>query len=358
MGESEETQEQPPEGSLLDSDFAPGWPDDVREGCNRLFGYDLAEVRGQSRLGALSFDQAPEIVEEIRSIVRDLALEPWADLPPSFTGGGLLGQLQELCETLDAMLELSSDSENPSARRDELNNRLSEVSNWFRQTARPLAVKAQIDRRLNERPDGLPSDAALRDLRHSYDDLARRAAEVNRELDARQEVLSQTRSEVRESAGDELSAVFRRRADDCRDAAKAWLVALIVSAPLAVAGAVGTFLLLRPDSGAKDAHDFAGLGLGLFILGVLAFGIRVCAQNYRVNRHLEALAKSKANAISTFQRLAASVEDDEIRSAVTLTLAQAIFAIDETGLVDGSADHVTLVERAVLPHLPGSGVGS
>jgi hypothetical protein len=96
------------------------------------------------------------------------------------------------------------------------------------------------------------------------------------------------------------------------------------------------------------------LGLGLFIFGVLAYGIRVCAQNYRVNRHLEAVAMSRATAIATFQRLVASVEDAEIRSAVAIALAQAIFSTEETGLVDGSGDHVTLVERAILPNLPKS----
>jgi hypothetical protein len=37
---------------------------------------------------------------------------------------------------------------------------------------------------------------------------------------------------------------------------------------------------------------------------------------------------------------------------VTLTLAQAIFTVEETGLTDASGDHVTLVERAVIPSLP------
>jgi hypothetical protein len=77
-----------------------------------------------------------------------------------------------------------------------------------------------------------------------------------------------------------------------------------------------------------------------------------------VNRHLEAVARSKAAAISTFQRLVSSVEDADVKSAVTLTLAQAVFTPEETGLVDGSGDHVTLVERAVLPTVARSTGGS
>jgi hypothetical protein len=84
----------------------------------------------------------------------------------------------------------------------------------------------------------------------------------------------------------------------------------------------------------------------------------VCAQNYRVNRHQESIADSKAAALRTFGRLVTSVEEAEVRSAVTLTVSQAVFTPEETGLVDGSGDQVTLVERAVVPRLTGSGGGS
>jgi hypothetical protein len=119
----------------------------------------------------------------------------------------------------------------------------------------------------------------------------------------------------------------------------------------AVVGAVATFLALRPERGNKDPADFAALGLGLFIIGLLVFAVRVCAQNYRVNRHLQAVAKSKAAALSTFKRLVTSIEEQEIRSAVGLALAQAVFATEATGLVDSSGDHVTLVERALVPRI-------
>jgi hypothetical protein len=33
-------------------------------------------------------------------------------------------------------------------------------------------------------------------------------------------------------------------------------------------------------------------------------------------------------------------------------LCARLFSYEETGLVDGSGDHVTLVERAVVPNLP------
>ncbi len=357
MEASEESQEQPePQHEDLDADFAPTWPEDVREACARFFAFKDEDIRGQGRLGALEFSDAPQRVDQIRSIVRDLALEPWAEIPPNITNGGLISNLNELIATLDEMVALSSDSENARASRDELNNRLNGSLEWFQQTAAPLAFNAKIDRRLGDRPDGALGQAAdLSVLEAAANELKAEQEKLRHELESQSEAVSQARATAGDSASEELSEIFKKRSDDYANAANKWLVALCVAAPIAAGLAILTFHLLGPDSNAEDAHDFASLGLGLFILGLLAFGIRVCAQNFRVNRHLAAVARSKQSSISTFQRLAASVADEDIRSAVTLTLAQSIFTVEETGLVDGSGDHVTLVERAVLPNLPSSG---
>lgn len=355
MEASEEQQEQA-EGVDLDPDFAPSWPEEVREACARFFAFKDEDIRGQSRLGALEFSDAPQRVDQIRNIVRNLALEPWGEIPPNI---GLISNLNELIEILNQMVALSSNSENASATRDELNNRLNASLEWFQQTAAPLAFNAKIDRRLQERPDGaLGQEADLSALEASAKELKAQQEKLRHELESQSEAVGQARAAAGDSASEELSEVFKERSDAYADAANKWLIALCIAAPIAVGLAVLTFQLLGPDSNAQDAHDFASLGLGLFILGLLAFGIRVCAQNFRVNRHLAAVARSKQSSISTFQRLAASVADEDIRSAVTLTLAQSIFAVEDTGLVDGSGDHVTLVERAVLPNIPGSGSGS
>ena len=255
------------------------------------------------------------------------------------------------------MLELSSDADNAAGEKQRLDERMSEQKTWFCNQARPWARRAFIDRRLAERPDSAPEAEQFEQMRKTLGSLRKEAGEIRRELDSRRDLANEFREAARESAGQELSGVFLGRAKDCRDAAIAWLRALAVASVVAVAGAIVTFERVRPDEGAHEPHDFAALGLGLFILGILAFAVRVCAQNYRVNRHLEAVARSKAAAISTFQRLVSSVEDEEVKSAVTLTLAQAIFTAEETGLVDGSGDHVTLVERAVLPAVSRSGGG-
>lgn len=345
-----ERSEQAADESLEDSGFST-WPAQEAGWCRGLFDADLEELRGLDRLGSLAFNDAPYQVDSIRRILRDLGSEDWELLPPLVTDGTLMEKLKELYAVINEMSALSAGDHDSAQRSSDLKKQLADLVEWFRGLA-PLAVNARIDRRLRE-ADGQQRDPAdLADLRAEAEELSSRFRQLRHELVAQEEAVNQARATAGQSASEELSYVFRNRSEGYGDVARKWLIALCVAAPLVVGLAILTFLALRPDSGAEDPHDFAALGLGVFILGVLAFGLRVCAQNYRVNRHLEAVCRSKESSISTFQRLASSVSDEDIRSAVTLTLAQAIFAVDETGLIDGAGDHVTLVERAVLPNLP------
>lgn len=338
-----------------DPNFGIEWPDDVRLLCARLFHYDAEVIRGRDRLGDLSFDEAPGQLETIRQIVKDLSLERWDELPPNLANGGLLGQLQEVCNVLDSMTELSSTSETPGERREQFSSRLSELLIWFRQEVAPRAVNSKIQRFVGDGFGGQFDTANSERLRSEYDELSSRLGKLKAELDSSQEAVSQARAEAGDSASKELEAVYRTRSVEYATTATKWLVALVVAVPIAAALAIVIFNRVRPNESAHSPHDYAALGLGLFLLGLIAFGVRICAQNFRVNKHLSTVARSKQSAISTFQRLSASVADDDVRSAVTLTLAQSIFAVEETGLVDGSGDHVTLIERAVVPNLPKAG---
>lgn len=330
--------------------IAEDWPEGTSNAAGKIFEYDLDELRGRNRLGDLAFNEVPDILMSIRATLDDLAYEHWGELPGGFADA-LTTKVEEICSKLDQIVELSATSENAANKRERFVNQLREMDDWLRKEGKPLAVEARVMRALeNQSITGASQEEEnLKEIKQEIARLRSLASKINQELDSRQEAVDQARADAGESAGEELGEVFNARANSHKATAERWLVALAVSGPLAVGFAILTFVWLRPDQGSHDAHDFAGVGLAIFILGILAFAIRICAQNYRVNRHLEAVAHSRASAIATFQRLAASASDPEIRSAVTLTLAQSIFATEDTGLTDGSGDHVTLVERAAVP---------
>src|SRR5436305_1522030 len=81
------------------------WP--LQTQLDKLEGYDVREVEGRARLGALAFGSAPDQLTEIIEILRELRLEPWDRLDPNFAGD-VTNQLNALNDLVDTMLALTA----------------------------------------------------------------------------------------------------------------------------------------------------------------------------------------------------------------------------------------------------------
>ncbi len=63
---------------------------------------------------------------------------------------------------------------------------------------------------------------------------------------------------------------------------------------------------------------------------------------------MEVVARNKASALSTFNRMVAG-QEPEVKTVVAAALAQSVFVIDENILGDSGAEHVTILERVISP---------
>ncbi len=125
-----------------------------------------------------------------------------------------------------------------------------------------------------------------------------------------------------------------------------------------VATVVGGLILFSRDkvpSGEITGPTVVDLVRNLFVIGLLLYGVRITSLQFRVHRHLEAVARNKSAALSTFNRIVSVSSEKEIRNSLAIVLAQSVFSSDETGFVDAAQDHVTLIER--LAASPQIGVG-
>jgi hypothetical protein len=81
------------------------------------------------------------------------------------------------------------------------------------------------------------------------------------------------------------------------------------------------------------------------VIGLLLYAVRLVSLQFRVHRHLEVVDSNKAAALKTFPRLVAAPSEPDVRKAVAVVLAEAVFRSGESGFVDAGADHITLFER-------------
>lgn len=355
--ESQEPANEAPPTPELGVAFNGEWPESVIEQYRALFGLDLAALEGRDRLGELAFQEVPPVVERIQRMLRDLARDDWEDLPPSLTDGQLQNKLGELNQVLSEIQAFAlGDVPDPAAAKGELVRRLNEHLQWFREHIAPQTVTAKAERAAGRLVGSDEAIADARKLRDELDQLEARAAEINKELDSKADLVRGLRQVSGKQSSSELAEVFGDRANELGESSKGWLKALIGAAGVALAGSIAAFVVFTPDNTSSiDGDDISRLTLMIFIIGLLVYGVRICAQGYRSSRHLEAVARSKEAALSTFTRFSSQFESEDIRAAAALALAQAAFAIEETGLIDGSTDQVTVIERALATRLPTPG---
>ncbi len=337
-------------------EFPGDWPEDVMASLARLFEFDIEALEGRGRLGDLAFIEIKPIVDRIKQIVWDLTMEDWEDLPDGLTAEDqLLANINAVNETLEQISAFDLNQAEPANAKANLIQALKNQASWFKNNVRHLTIKAHGERAALDVGgiDGAPSQAAS--LREELASLRNEAAHVNKELSSQQDLVEGLRRVAGESASDDLAAVFANRAKKLGETADFWLKALIGSGVCAVGVALLTFFVIRPhDTDQISGDDVARITLAAFIVGLFVYAVKTCAQQYRTNRHLEAVAESKAAALSTFTRVSATMSEESIRTAVALVLAQAVFATEDTGYVNATVDRVTLMDHA-LPKITSAG---
>ena len=147
----------------------------------------------------------------------------------------------------------------------------------------------------------------------------------------------------------ELSEAYAEQADDYRSEWQRWLKWLCGAVVVALVAGVVVVLLAHPADDASTGTIASRIAIEILVLGLLVYAVRVTAHQFRVHRHLETMCRSKASALRTFNRLVAGPGEAEVRTAVAVALAQAVFDSGSTGFIDSSQDGVTIVERLATP---------
>jgi hypothetical protein len=323
----------------------------LQHAVDELFDIHPESARGVDRLGRLAFDDAPAQLKHLRTILTELAREEWHRLPVQLRAG-IEGQLIAVLDTFSEMSKLSSDAHDAAAAREDLAQRLTAHTEWFSSEVWPHCVTARVEAALLSREAGEAGAETRERLRAIRDDLNRLDDERARLAEAiklMQPVVDAQREVVVASGVEQLGVSYVAEATKHRESWTLWLKWLIASVVIAVIGGVVAVVAAHPDEDAGNGEIISALAVELLIIGLLLYVVRMASLQFRVHRHLETVATNKANALATFNRMVAGQTEADVRVAVAGLLAQAVFSSDESGFIDASADHVTLIERVVGP---------
>lgn len=320
----------------------------IQDEVNQLFALDLAKVKGT---GPARFNEAPGQITAIRQALTVFSRQKWHRVSPEL-GAKLERNLGETLETVDGMLTIDPNVPWAGGRQQELRASLERLARWFESEL--------FDEYLDAGADVLtPASAVsldIAELRRQHDDLRatlaadrRRQEELRASIRELEPLVEAQRASVTASGSGELSDAYIAQADGHRRSWRAWLITLVCTIVAAGLLGAGVIAVVRPDRDASDAELLSALALELLAIGLLLYVVRLVAQQFRVHRHLEAVARNKAAALATFSRMVAGQSEPDVRAAIALALAQSVFVSIETGFIDSAGEHVTLVDRLVTP---------
>jgi hypothetical protein len=335
---------------------APTWG--LHDQLAKLKAYDPAEVVGERRMGVgMSFAGADTAVRDVAETVEELRLD-WDRLGPT-RQSQVATEVSTFVNLIDAVLKMDSSKvdttqegtswtpEQVRQQRDAWANEIQRLHLSILDNVRPLCVSAPARRAaenyVREETASL-SESQVSELRQTFAELKEQAQEFERlrpVVEAQRELLG--------AAGTtRISGHFEEEADAHSTAWKWWLGALVVW--LVVAGIAGVVFIdqTRPMKDATNAQTATHIFLDLLVIGLLIFVVRILSLQFRAHRHMEIVARNKANALSTFNLLIVGMEP-EVKSAVAAALAQSVFSTDDSIFADASTEHVTILERVLSP---------
>ena len=191
------------------------------------------------------------------------------------------------------------------------------------------------------RPDPGNVPESLRRAQQALEEVLERKAEID-------EALTSLQSASVKEANFEVSQYFKEAAVHHHDSAQRHLIAASVFGGLLTVGVILLFFTFPPAT--TSAVELVRHTVGrVTVLLVGAAAIAFCTRNYRVNKHLEVMNRTRYNILLTAGLYVAGVTD-EARNLVVAELVRSIFSPGDTGYMSTDREQ-TIIEN------PGSLVG-
>lgn len=290
--------------------------------------------------------------ESIAGLVRD-------DLGP-FSFAAVLPHLRALREDLDLAVQMPDETLPQNLiyqigqQLQQLNNHIGQIKNFDVGASNPKQTHETITNQLIAVKDAIlqavrpmlrPIEAMNATLQDAQAALVR-IGEKEQELDS---TLSALKSSAVSTGASTTATYYQTAATNHGGTANRWLAVGAVAGGLLLVSVLGAFVWVPPvaeqtSSTAEVINFTRGVITRAFILAIPAIVLSFSLRNYRVNKHLQTLNESRANALETAALFQAGVTSDEARNLVVAELVRAIFASGETGYLGGDSDK-TVIEN-------------
>ena len=292
----------------------------------------------RSDLGTLNFEEVIPYLQWIRRDIRAANSVDVRDVPPN-KYQAIMQTLEQLSSNLNEISSWDPLAENNANQsRNELIGKIKTAHGFLMEHLRPYI-----------RPD-------YTELEETRSAILRWRDELESVLSDARDSLSQIRVTAVEKGAATISSYYRDSADAHKNAAKGYLWAAGVLGAILIFVVVLVFFWLPGNLG-KNGPSIGELvrevSGRVVILLILVAAVAFCARNYRINKHLEVLNRTRYNAIETAALYAAAVTDDA-RNIVVAELVGAIFNPGDTGYINTDREQMIVENPGSIAGLMGA----
>lgn len=281
------------------------------------------EIVQTERLGELSFSEDKHLVYAIKDLVAQLADLDTFKLPFK-TINDLIGALQSLWDSMNALKNFDINRGNPSVEKQKKSNQLHQAyaDNFNLITS----VISAIPEKKNDL-DNLESE-----LRAKIAENEATADKILNDLYDTLEAAQKAAGEVGIAAN---AKIFEQEAESFNSKSRRWLYASITSIFLTL-----LFLIIQayspPEIKSGQSGSLANFILNrLLFMSVLLYTVSFSVKNYRASNHNATVNRHRNNALLSFQVFAEATKDDvQMRNAVIMEATRSIFSNQPTGYSD------------------------
>jgi hypothetical protein len=296
---------------------------------NACLALNMKSLVSRPEWGTITFEESKEDFERLEALLQSLNLLPLEHIPqgiiPSFTSA-----LQPVTQVLGEISKFSVETNNPTGVRQTYTNQLRDHVKKFFMVSHiyvPYLAYQRGDVERNIRQLNETVTAAEQTVQKSKDEIQNRRTEI-------EAIVASAREAAAKAGVAHFRDDFQEEAKAQEDAADIWLVRttwLAVTTLLAaiILSGLGIFF---PYPVERIAQVIASKVLIILILGTATLW---CGKMYKAAKHLATTNKHRANALLTFQAFIQATEDEATKNAVLLETTRSIFAITNSGLIDG-----------------------
>jgi hypothetical protein len=309
-------------------------PSEQTESLNQIRQFNPASISRENELGILNFS---EVVPRLQSIVTTysrLTPDVWEQISPD-----LKSQVYTLANStwqiIKSIQAFSPNQQNPRQERDSLVAQLSSYSAAaFQQLSWLSLFDNQTDKK-RQMEDLISKLEHANQKVESLNSQAQRALNVAKEAAAQSGISAQVTHFGQAAIDDEaLSIIWFNRL--CWSAG----IVLLCAFSFVVAAYYGVATENTPT-----AIQFASAKI--ILLAVISYAVLLCSRQYSATKHNATINRHKQLALLTFEGFVVGAKTDEIRDAVLLKAATAIFEHQDTGYLKQSPSQTGSLQNVV-----------